>query len=389
MEALQNLLLVFRRENVIWAKRPIYIIGTIFVLAFCCIFYLSLLKDGVPSKLPIAVVDLDNSSLSRNFIEQLDATQLGSLHRYQSFSEARDQLQKGNITSIIVIPEGAYRDLQSFRQPEFTFYINGLYFLGGSLAYKDLITMVNLTSGAVQRQVLRARGYDDSTIMGLIKPVDVDIHQIGNPTMNYGAYLANMMIPGVMQMVIILMVIYSIGTELKYKGSKRLMELAGGNIHVAIFGKMIFYTAFFTLLGIIMEILLYRWMHFPMAGSVVNMFLAVFLFIIASEAIAVAIIGFVPILRFSLSVGSLYSVLGFSLTGFTLPVEAMPAGFRGLSALYPLRHYYLFYVQEGFFGSGFAGWWKEAVILLCFLFLPLLSLHRLKHAYEYQDYSID
>ena len=124
---------VIRREIRIWARRPIYFLGSVAVMAFCTVFYLTFLGQGVPSDLPIAVVDLDGSSTSRNFCRQLDATQLGKVIHYGSFSEAQADMQGGRVTSICVIPEGFNRDIQAQRQPTFSFYVNGLYFLGGSL----------------------------------------------------------------------------------------------------------------------------------------------------------------------------------------------------------------------------------------------------------------
>ena len=93
-----------------------------------------------------------------------------------------------------------------------------------------------------------------------------------------------------------------------------------------------------------------------------------------------------PVPRLALSIGALYSVLGFSLSGFTLPLEAMPPYSQGLASMFPLRHYYLFYVQEVIFGAGFAGWWKEVIYLLVFLFVPLIGLERLKKAYIHQNF---
>ena len=378
---------VVRREVRIWVRRPVYIIGSVFVMAFCTIFYLSFLKDGVPSDVPIAVVDLDNSSTSREFCRQLDATQLGKVVHYDDFAPARADLQGGRVTSVCVIPEGFNRDIQAQRQPTFSFYINGLYFLGGSLAWKDILTMVNLTSGAVQREVLRMKGVPESQIMGLLRPVDIDIHQIGNPTMNYGAYLANMMIPGMLQMVIVILMIYSLGTELKYGTSRHLLQTVEGDIYAAVSGKATLYTLLFTLIGWSIEAILYKWMHIPLAGRLGQMMLACFLLVLASEAVAVFIIGCVPVCRFALSIGALYSVLGLSMTGFTLPVEAMPAGLRGLTMMYPLRYYYEMYVQVGIFGSSFGQWYVYVVALLLFCFLPFLVMKRLGHAYEYLDYE--
>ena len=378
---------VVRREIRIWARRPIYFLGSVAVMAFCTVFYLTFLQDGVPSDLPIAVVDLDGTSTSRNFCRQLDATQLGEVVHYRSFSEAQADMQGGRVTSICVIPEGFDRDVQSQRQPTFSFYVNGLYFLGGSLAWKDILTMVNLTSGAVQREVLRMKGIPESEMEGLLRPVDVDVHQIGNATMNYGAYLANMMIPGMLQMVVIIVLIYSLGAELKYGTSRHLLDTVQHDVYAAVTGKMALYTVLFTLIGWTIEVLLYRWMHFPLAGSLWQMLLACFLLVVASESVAVLIIGCVPVCRFALSIGALYSVLGLSLTGFTLPVEALPAGIRGLTMMYPLRHYYDLYVQVGIFGSDFGQWYLPVLALLLFCFLPFLVMGRLGRAYTYLDYE--
>ena len=41
--------------------------------AICVIFFVSLMHEGLPTDLPIAVVDMDNSATSRNLIRQLDA----------------------------------------------------------------------------------------------------------------------------------------------------------------------------------------------------------------------------------------------------------------------------------------------------------------------------
>ncbi len=376
-----NIFAVTARELRIWKHRPIYLIGSIGVIAFCAIFFLTFFTDGLPSDLPIGIVDNDRSSLSRNFIQQLDATQIGKTVMFDDFEQARLAMQSGKITSICVIPEHMYADVSANRRPVFTYYLNSMYFVGGALAYKDILTMINLTNGAVQRQVLRAKGVNEREIMGRIRPIDVDTHQIGNVYTNYGYYLTNIILPAVLELVIIIVLIYSLGAEMKYEVSPELMRTAGGSILDAITGKLVLYTTLFSILGIIIVTLLYHWMHFPIAGSIWYMILAIFLMVLASEAIAIFIIGCLPVPRLALSIGALYSVLGFSLSGFTLPIEAMPAWIQGWSAAFPIRHYYLFYVQEVIFGAGFAGWWQEVVHMLLFILLPLPVLGRLKGAY--------
>ena len=381
MKFLHNIAAVIRRELRLMRQRPVYLLASVGVMTFCMIFFLTLLRDRIPQDLPVGVVDLDESSLSRNFIRQLDATRIGETVGFSSYTEARKALQTGKISSFCVIPEGFYSDVLSNRQPVLTMYVNTLYFVGGALSYKELLTLANLSSGAVQREVLRAKGPDDGSIMAQIQPIVIDSHNIGNPAADYRAFLCNALIPGVLETIIILVTVYALGSELKYGTSRHLLEKAGGSMTAAMLGKLIPYTVLFTMMGIICDLILYDWMRVPMAGSIWNMFLGTFLLVLASEAVAFFIVGTLPVLRLSISISALYSMLAFSLAGFSLPVEAMPSYIQGLATAFPLRHFYLMYVQEGIFGTGFAGWYPQIIAMLCFLGLPPLVYRRLQKAY--------
>ena len=41
--------------------KPLYIFCMLIAPLFCMVFFVSLMKEGLPTNLPIAVVDLDNS----------------------------------------------------------------------------------------------------------------------------------------------------------------------------------------------------------------------------------------------------------------------------------------------------------------------------------------
>jgi ABC-2 type transport system permease protein len=110
------------------------------------------------------------------------------------------------------------------------------------------------------------------------------------------------------------------------------------------------------------------------------------LLVLSSEAMAIFFIGIFPVTRLAMSAGALYSILAFSFSGFTLPVEQMPTAIQSLAIGFPIRHYYLYYVQDVLYGTGFAGWWQEAVHMLLFLFLPLMVMPRLKKAYIYLNF---
>ena len=389
MTLLQKIGAVISRELRIIIQRPVYIVGSVGVVAFCSLFFLTLLSKGLPEDIPIAVVDLDNSSTSRSFFEQLDATQIGSSVAYETFAEAREDMINGRVAGICVLPRGFNSDIQSSRQPKITFYTNGLYFVSGSLAWKDILQMVNLTSGAVQRKILRLKGYNEAQIMGLIKPIYIDTHQIGNTQTNYNYLLSGMLIPAVIAMCAMMILIYSLGSEMKFGTSRHLLKTAGESMGAAILGQALLCAAVFSMLGFSIIILLYHRLHFPIAGSIWNMFLNMFLLIISSESVAVLLIEMIPIPRLAMSLGALFSVMSMSLAGFTLPTETMPRIIRAFEGMFPLRHYYLFYCQEVNFGTGFAGWWMEVVKYLLYLFIPLIGLRRLEKAYIHQNFPKD
>lgn len=385
---MNSILKVMRREFGIIRRKPVFLLGSVGVMAVCCLFYLTFFKAGLPENLPVGVLDLDNSSLSRNFCRQLDATQMGKVIKYEDFTTARDAMQTGEITSLCVIPRGMNEEVNANRRPVFTYYVNTLYLIGGALSYKNILTMVTLTGGAVQREVLRAKGYSEDAIMGLIQPIVVDEHKIGNATTNYGVYLNNIILPGLLALSIVFVLIYALGSELRYGTSKELMETADGSMAAALIGKLLPYTLIYLVLGLGLDLLLFGVCRYPLNGSILNMMLAMVVFILANEAVAVTLVGLLPTLRYSLSIAALFAILGFSFSGFTFPVEAMPAAFQGVSCLFPLRFYYLLYVQEAMFGVGFAGWWQYIVYMLLFLVGPFCVCGRLKRAWLNQNYAI-
>lgn len=370
-------------------SRPIYLFSTVFVMGFCYIFFLTMMREGLPERLPVAIVDLDQSSISRRFFREIQATAMTEVTlRCTSFEEARDEMQKGNIHGIIVIPRDFYKDLLAYRRPEVSFYVNNAYLIGGTLSYKDFLTMSALGSGAVQREMLRAKGLTETAIMGRIQPIIIDSHMIGNPWANYGVYLINLLLPGVLQLMILLLTIYAIGIELKNKTSRDWLEAGEGSLVAALAGKLAPYTILFSILGLAGNILLYKYVQYPMHGSLAVFSLATILYVLAYQAIGIFMIGLFPVLRDGISFAALYGILAFTYAGFTFPIEAMPPLAQGASVLFPIRHYFKIYVSEALLGTSSVNIIIYFAALLAFLLLPFIVFRRLKNALINQNYPL-
>jgi ABC-2 type transport system permease protein len=85
-----------------------------------------------------------------------------------------------------------------------------------------------------------------------------------------------------------------------------------------------------------------------------------------------------PTLRLGLSFASLWGVISFSLCGMSFPVMAMHPTLRALSLLFPLRHYFLLYVNCALDGYPLLNAWPYVAGLCAFALLPLTALRRLK-----------
>ena len=86
------------------------------------IFFTSLMNEGQPVKMPVGVVDLDNTTTSRKLIRNLDSYQMSHVvAHYSNMNDARQAIQRNEIYAFLLIPKGMTSDLTSARQPKITF----------------------------------------------------------------------------------------------------------------------------------------------------------------------------------------------------------------------------------------------------------------------------
>jgi len=104
-------------------SRGLYILVVLVLPILSILFFASLFKEGVPTKMPIAIVDLDQTAISRKAARNIDVTPLSMVTEYlQSESEAMSELRSGNIYGFVVIPKNLQADILASRQPVVSYY---------------------------------------------------------------------------------------------------------------------------------------------------------------------------------------------------------------------------------------------------------------------------
>lgn len=371
---------IAKREIFSIVTKPVYLLSMVIAPLFCYIFFTTLMWSGLPSEMPVGIVDLDNTGTTRNIIRNLDAFQHTKIvNEYSDFTHARKAIQKNEIYAFFYIPKGTTEKAISGRQPKISFYTNYSYLVPGSLLYKDLRTMSELASGAITRASLRAKGANDQQAISFIQPVVINTHALGNPWLNYSIYLSNSIIPGVLMLMIFLTTIYSVGSELKFGTQKEWLDKSGGSIIVALTGKLLPQTFIFFLMSLLYNIYLYGYLNFPCNCGIMTMILIGLLLVLASQGFGLFLIGLVPSLRLALSIGCLWGVLSFSISGMSFPVMAMDAPLQTLAYLFPLRSYFLLYVNFALHGYSIIYVWLPLIIMIAFISLPIFILKRLKN----------
>ena len=319
---------VFLRELRRICTRPIYLFCMIVVPLFCTWLLTSLMDEGLPSEMPVGMVDMDNSVTTRSLASNLDAFQNTRIvQRYASPTEAIAAMRRGEIYAFYYVPEGTTRKLLRQEAPKVSFYTNNAYLMAGSL-------------------------------------------------------LSNVLLPGMLSLMIFFITVFSIGQEIKEGGGRALLILSNGSPFKALYAKLAAQFLLFALVGVCIGLYLYGVLKFPCHCGIPTMLLLLVLMVLASQGLGVLMISALPNPRLGLSFASLWGVISFSICGMSFPAMAMYPVVHGLSYLFPLRYYYLLYVHCALDGFSLTAAAPLVGALMVFALLPLLFVGRFRHIME-------
>ena len=381
MNFVSNILIIAKREMRILYKNPIYGFCMVVFPLLTMFFFTIMLGDGVPTDMPVGVVDQDNTSTTRALTQRLDAFETSRVvAHYPTVAEARHAIQKNEIYGFVHFPKGTTEKLLAGRQPSVGYYYTMTTLTSGSMVMRDMKTLTTLGSAAVGQATMRAKGFTDDQIQTVLQPIRVDSHQIANPWVNYSYYLSTVLVPGIMMLFMFLLSAYSLGMELKFGTGKEWLEKANGNMVVAIVGKFLVPTLVFLVVTLFYEFYLYHVLHFPHQGGVLMIVMLCLWQVLCSIGFGIFAFGLMPSLRMSMSICSLWAVLSLSMAGSAFPIMGMDEPLQSLSWLFPLRHYYMLFQITVFNGYPLIDAWFHLVALLAFTLLPWFVLRKIKNA---------
>lgn len=275
-EGLADTFLVWRQElRTIFCDQGILIFFLLVPLGYP-LLYAYIYTSETVRKVPVAIVDMNHSELSKTFVRRMDAAPDVSVKSHCSnLREARRLVEQQQVYGILYIPSSFQKDIENGTQT----YVSIFCDMSGMLYYKAILTTAtNVSLDLNQLIKIKKLGYSTSRqeeING--RPLLYKDVPLFNPSMGFASFLIPAVLILIIQQTLLLGVGLSAGTDRErnsYLNLNPVFRHRNGMFRI-VGGKSL---AFLTIYAVMVPYVLGavpRMFHLVQAGSVQT--LAVFI----------------------------------------------------------------------------------------------------------------
>jgi ABC-2 type transport system permease protein len=291
------------------------------------IYYPQPYLNQILRKIPIAVVDSDQSELSRRIVETLDAS--GAVNvavRAADLGEARAAIDRGEAFAVVGIPPGVERDVLKGSTVHIPIYADATYLFIFRTISNGIAVAINALSTELAAGGARVDGSLVKAALASTSPADILLQPIFNPVGGYASYIVPAAFVLILQqMLLIGASILTVIARAQPIGGAFATVLGRGVAHLTI------YLPALTLYLIVLP----RFYGFSALGQPLPLFALATVFTLATSFMGQAAGAWfkhpeTPTLIF---LGT--SLPQLFLTGFSWPREAIPEGVQAVGYIFP------------------------------------------------------
>jgi len=359
--------LVFWRE-IGWLRRRPFLLGltTIVPLAQMA-FLVTIFSAGLATRLPIAVLDLDGSDLSRTIIRMVDATpDTAVAERAGDLAEGRGMILSGKVHGLLMLPRNLQRDVFAGRRPEVVFFYNTQTMTTGNLTVRGVNAAIPTAAAGIRLSLRSEQGEPLEIAQADLQPIPVQTHALFNPTLNYVYFLLTALIPAVLQVIMVTTGAYSVGLDVETPHRLRILRALGGGLWPAMAGKILPYTILFMLVLGLSDTVLVTVFELPLHGHSWLLIIAGLLFVLSCLLFGALLAVYLKSTASAVSVGTLLTAPAFGFMGIGFPRLGMNAFAYDWGALLPGTWYLIARVDQTVRGTPVDLSWKPLLVLLAF-----------------------
>lgn len=351
-------------------SRRIYLGAAVVLPLFLIFFMATIFGDGQMTRLPIGVVDGDNTAISRSIVRSIEAVPTFDVVRhYADDAEARAAVKRREVYGYLSIPPRFEEAMLRGTGATLCYYYHyALLAVGGEVMSAFETALIPVRMAPIVGEAM-ALGDTEGDIETFLLPMTSDDHALYNPSLDYAEYLAVPIFYIMFQILVLLVTLYAVGSD-------RLSAFSRWPLVIG--GKLLPYTVIFTLEALLANVVFFRWEHIPFVGDMGLFAITTMLFVVATQSVAVILYALFPVLSLVISVVSMVGSLGATLSGLTFPLSAMSPVVQWVAKLFPVRHFTEAMQCMVYFDGGFSACWPQLAVLGLFPLAMLLLLPRLK-----------
>lgn len=300
------------------------------------------------------VVDRDASVASRRLVEAFEVTgRFEVVGRSGRSSDLARALDRGDAVVAIEIPAGFAADLAARRPARVQILVDGTESNTATLAL------------GYATRIVQAFALEGASGAGGAPPAGIDLRTRAwyNPGLESRIYNVPAVIGIVLLLMCLLLTALAVAREREVGTLEQLMVtpltpvelMLGKTIPVAVVGLID--------LALVTTVAIF-WFDVPMRGSFLALGLAAFVYILAGLGLGLLISTVSRTQQEAFMTMFLFLLPAIILAGFLYPVHTMPAFFRWLSMLDPVRHFLVIVRAIFLNGEGIPGLWPQYAILL-------------------------
>ncbi len=298
------------------------LVGAIVLYAF---FYPIPYRREVLREVPVAVVDLDRTPLSRTLVRLADAHELVRVSaRPSSFAEAEALVRSGRAGGVLGIPEGLERDVKRGAPATVGVLADATYFLVYRQVLTGLAEATATLSAGIEVRRLEAQGLPEERARAFRDPVPLVSRPLFNPAEGYATYV----VPAVLVLILQQTLLIGIGLrgvpDLSRLGDGPLLARAAASVS----GRTAAYVALYALHALFYFGVVSHLFGFPVRGRALAAAGLVLPFLLATSFLGLALSVLFTRREAAIQTLLFTSLPAVFLAGFSWPPEALPGWLR-------------------------------------------------------------
>lgn len=336
-------------------------------------------SQGIATELPVGLVDLDKSRISRGLTRHYDGTPSLSIEQtFRSVSDGTAALKTGEIYALIVLPAGLEKQLTRGKPPQVSAFINSQFLLIGKLISSALQQAHGTYT--IKVEVLKSMSVSTplpAVALSSAMPIGSQVTPLFNVGKNYAWFLVSAILPAIWQILMVAATVLSMAFVQRHHGLHSWLEGAAAS-------RLLCKTSCLALLfwgqGAIFLYFMYVVLGWPMHGDWPLLLLSQLLTAVASIGCGYLIFFLTKDAGRSLSLAAAYVAPGLAFMGVTFPVTDMTLPARIWRNLIPICHYIEIQFGQVNYGMAAPSAFPKLLILTLFLivFIPVLVMcHRI------------